>query len=44
MRLGAFLVKLASYPVRILQTGLVQSYALAIVVGAILVFGYYFWK
>jgi len=44
VRLGSFLVKLASYPVRILQTGLVQSYALFIVIGVLLFFGYYFWK
>jgi NADH-quinone oxidoreductase subunit L len=43
VRLGAFLVKLSSYPVRILQTGLVQGYALFIVIGAILIFGYYLW-
>ncbi len=44
VRLGAFLVKLASYPVRILQTGLVQSYALFVVLGVILLFGYYLWR
>ena len=43
VRLTAFLVKLASYPVRILQTGLVQGYALFMVVGVILIFGYYLW-
>ena len=31
----------ASYPVRIVQTGQVQSYALFIVVGAVALFGYY---
>jgi hypothetical protein len=36
-------VKLSSYPVRILQTGLVQGYALFMVVGVILIFGYYLW-
>jgi NADH-quinone oxidoreductase subunit L len=41
VRLSSFIVKVASYPVRILQTGQVQSYALFIVVGAILFFGYY---
>jgi NADH-quinone oxidoreductase subunit L len=41
VRLGSFLVKVTSYPVRILQTGQVQSYALFIVVGAIVLFGYY---
>jgi len=44
VRAGAFLVKLASYPVRVLQTGLVGSYALFIVLGVILMFGYYLWK
>jgi NADH-quinone oxidoreductase subunit L len=34
-------VKVAFLPVRILQTGQVQSYALFIVVGAIVFFGYY---
>jgi NADH-quinone oxidoreductase subunit L len=41
VRLSSFLVKVASYPVRILQTGQVQSYALFIIVGAIVFFGYY---
>jgi NADH-quinone oxidoreductase subunit L len=41
VRLSSFLVKITSYPVRILQTGQVQSYALFIVVGAIVFFGYY---
>ncbi len=44
VRLGSFLVKLASYPVRILQTGLVQSYALFIVIGMALFLGYYLWR
>jgi NADH-quinone oxidoreductase subunit L len=41
VRLSSFLVKIASYPVRIVQTGQVQSYALFIVVGAIVFLGYY---
>src|SRR5207302_1293624 len=41
VRLSSFLVKVASYPVRILQTGQVQSYALFIVIGAIVFFGYF---
>jgi NADH-quinone oxidoreductase subunit L len=41
VRLSSFLVKVASYPVRILQTGQVQSYALFIVIGAIVFLGYY---
>jgi NADH-quinone oxidoreductase subunit L len=41
VRLSAFTVKMASYPVRILQTGSVQAYALMFVVGVAAVFGYY---
>jgi NADH-quinone oxidoreductase subunit L len=41
VRLTAFVVKLSSYPVRILQTGSVQSYALVIVIGIVALFGYY---
>ena len=41
VRFGSFTVKLLSYPVCILQTGRVQSYALFIVVGTLAFFGYY---
>jgi NADH-quinone oxidoreductase subunit L len=41
VRLASFAVKILSYPVRIVQTGNVQAYALAIVAGAVAVFGYY---
>jgi NADH-quinone oxidoreductase subunit L len=41
VRLAAFLVKLSSFPVRILQTGLMQSYALVFVLGVAAIFGYY---
>ena len=41
VRLGAFSVKVLSYPVRLLQTGLVQAYALSIVVGVLLFLSYY---
>jgi hypothetical protein len=34
-------VKLLSYPVCILQTGRVQAYALFVVVGVLVFFGYY---
>jgi NADH-quinone oxidoreductase subunit L len=44
VRLSAFLVKLSSYPVRILQTGYLQSYALFFVLGAALFFGYYWMR
>jgi len=41
VRLSSFLVKVSSYPVRILQTGSVQSYALVFVIGIVAIFGYY---
>jgi NADH-quinone oxidoreductase subunit L len=41
VRLTAFSVKLSSYPVRLVQTGSVQAYALAFVVGVAAIFGYY---
>jgi NADH-quinone oxidoreductase subunit L len=41
VRLFSFSVKLSSYPVRILQTGSVQGYALVFVLGAIVMLGYY---
>jgi len=41
VRLGSLLVKLSSYPVRVVQTGRVQAYALFVVVGALVFFGYY---
>ncbi|MGA2435911.1 MAG: NADH-quinone oxidoreductase subunit L [Bryobacteraceae bacterium] len=41
VRLTAFSVKLSSYPVRMLETGSVQSYALVFVIGIAAVFGYY---
>ena len=41
VRLSSFLVKVSSYPVRIVQTGYVQSYALAFVLG-VAVFLLYF--
>jgi NADH-quinone oxidoreductase subunit L len=37
----AFAVKVLSYPVRIIQTGLVQTYALLIVLGVLVFMGYY---
>ncbi len=40
VRLGSLLVWLASYPVRMTQTGLVQSYALLIFVGVLLYMGF----
>ena len=41
VRFGSFTVKLLSYPVCILQTGRVQAYALFVVVGMLVFFGYY---
>jgi NADH-quinone oxidoreductase subunit L len=41
VRLLSFLVKMASYPMRILQTGDVQAYALVIVLGVLVFLGYY---
>ena len=41
MRFGSFCVKMLSYPVCLLQTGRVQSYAFFVVVGALVFFGYY---
>jgi NADH-quinone oxidoreductase subunit L len=43
VRLGARIVWIFSYPIRLLQDGLVQSYMLLIVVGLIGFFGYYFY-
>ena len=41
VRFTAFTVKLLSYPVCMLQTGRVQAYALFMVAGALVFFGYY---
>ncbi len=41
VNLSAWVAQLLSYPVRMLQTGLVSSYALFIVLGALLLLGYY---
>jgi NADH-quinone oxidoreductase subunit L len=41
VRLGSFLVKMASYPVCILQSGRVQGYAFFVVIGILVFFGYY---
>ena len=35
------MVKFASYPTRMFQTGLVQNYAFVIVLGVIAMLGYY---
>jgi NADH-quinone oxidoreductase subunit L len=41
VRLTGFVVKLAGYPVRLLQTGHVQSYALVFVAGVLAMLGYF---
>jgi NADH-quinone oxidoreductase subunit L len=43
VNLTAFVVKALSFPMRFLQTGFVQSYALAFVLGLAAMFGYYWW-
>jgi hypothetical protein len=37
-----FSVKVLSYPTRVLQTGLVQNYAMFIVLGVLALLAYYF--
>ena len=44
VRLAAFLVKFASYPVRMLQTGMLQNYAFFVVVGMLAILSYYLWQ
>ena len=41
VRLGSFSVKLLSYPVCLVQSGRVQSYALFVVIGFLAFLGYY---
>jgi NADH-quinone oxidoreductase subunit L len=41
VRLSGFVVRLLSYPARLAQTGYVQTYALFVVVGMLLMFGLY---
>jgi NADH-quinone oxidoreductase subunit L len=43
VKLGSWIVWLFSYPVRMIQTGLVQSYMLLIVIGLIGFLGYYWY-
>lgn len=44
VRLVSFAVKVVSYPVRLLQTGYVQAYALIFVLGVLVIFGYYWMR
>jgi NADH-quinone oxidoreductase subunit L len=41
VRLMAFLIKFASYPMRMLQTGMVQNYAFFLVTGVMVILTYY---
>jgi hypothetical protein len=41
VRFGSFSVKMLAYPVCIVQTGRVQTYAFFVVVGALALMGYY---
>jgi len=41
VRFTAFFVKMLSYPVCILQSGRVQTYAFFVVAGVLVMFGYY---
>jgi NADH-quinone oxidoreductase subunit L len=41
VRLSSFSIKMLSYPVCLLQSGRVQAYALFVVCGALVLFGYY---
>ena len=41
VRLLSFTVKVASYPMRIAQSGYLQSYAFVIVVGVAIALGYF---
>jgi NADH-quinone oxidoreductase subunit L len=41
VRLLSFVVKVLSYPVRVIQTGYVQAYAMVFVLGVAVIFGYY---
>ena len=44
VRLVAFVIKLGSYPVRMLQTGMMQNYALAVVLGVLVTLSYYLFQ
>jgi hypothetical protein len=44
VRLLGFTTKVLSFPVRMIQTGFVQSYALLIVLGVLAFFGYYLFR
>jgi len=44
VRLTGFVIKLASYPMRMLQTGMVQSYAFFLVAGVLVILSYYLFQ
>ena len=44
VNLVAFTTKVASFPMRLIQTGLVQSYALLMVLGVLTFLGYYLFR
>jgi NADH-quinone oxidoreductase subunit L len=41
VRFGSFLVRMMSYPMRVVQNGFVQAYALVFVAGVAILFGYF---
>ena len=43
VNLTAFTVRALSFPVRFLQTGFLQSYALVFMAGVLGIFGYFWW-
>ncbi len=44
VRLTGFLVRFASYPMRMLQTGMLQNYAFFVVLGVLVILSYYFFQ
>jgi NADH-quinone oxidoreductase subunit L len=44
VRLIGFTVKIASYPARVLQTGLLQNYAFIFVLGVLAILSYYLFQ
>jgi NADH-quinone oxidoreductase subunit L len=44
VRLTGFVVRFASYPVRMLQTGMLQNYAFFVVLGVLAILGYYLFQ
>jgi NADH-quinone oxidoreductase subunit L len=44
VNLSAFTVRALSFPVRFLQTGFLENYALVFVLGVLAIFGYYWMR